>query len=268
MIEKGTKEKQDEQVQFSAFKAFCDSTVKQKQQAISDANDKIEVLQADIEKFEADAETLGKAVASLDADIATWEGDQKAADKVRAIENTDYTATHADLTSSIEAIQKGIDTLRAQHKDVKQTMTMLVQVRQASFITPPAKAAIDRYLAQDPSVADENMALAEPKANAFESQLQGIIDMLEGLAVKFENERTTLEKEETEAKHGYDMLAADLKGQIAAATEARTEKAEKKAAALQSAANSKGDLADTSTTRDDDSKYVSDLTSQTPAPPA
>merc|ERR1719230_2461168 len=140
-------------------------------------------------------------------------------------------------------------------------MTLLQQVRQASFITPPAKRAIENYLAQDPSVAEENLALAEPKANAFESQLQGIIDMLEGLAVKFENERTTLEKEETEAKHGYDMLAMDLKGQIAAATEARTEKAEKKAAALQSAADSKGDLADTSTTRDEDQKYVTDLIS-------
>merc|ERR1719456_287044 len=138
-------------------------------------------------------------------------------------------------------------------------MTLLQTVRQQSFIKPKAKAAIDNYLAQDPSVAEENMALAEPKANAFESQLQGIIDMLEGLAVKFENERTTLEKEETEAKHGYDMLAMDLKGQIAAANEARTEKAEKKAAALQSSADSKGDLTDTSTTRDDDAKYVQDM---------
>merc|ERR1719171_2848054 len=135
-------------------------------------------------------------------------------------------------------------------------MTLLQDVRQASFITPPAKRAIDNYLAQDPSVADENMALAEPKANAFESQLQGIIDMLEGLAQKFENERTTLEKEETEAKHGYDMLAADLTQQIGAATEARTEKAEKKADSLQAAADARGDMADTATTRDDDVKFV------------
>merc|ERR1719265_698234 len=53
----------------------------------------------------------------------------------------------------------------------------------------------------------------------------------------------------------------DLTGQIEAATEARTEKAEKKANALQNAADAKGDLSDTSTTRDDDSKYVSDLIS-------
>merc|ERR1719408_1224003 len=66
MIEKGTKEKEAEQVQFSAYKAFCDSTVSAKQKAISDANDKMEVLQADIQKFQSDAEGLGKAVAQLD----------------------------------------------------------------------------------------------------------------------------------------------------------------------------------------------------------
>merc|ERR1719408_256135 len=122
MIEKGTKEKDAEQVQFSAFKAFCDSTVSQKQTAISDANDKMEVLQADIQKFQSDAEGLGKAVSSLDEDISTWEGDFSAAGKVRSIENNDYTATHADYSSSIDALRKGIDTLRAQHHDVKQTM--------------------------------------------------------------------------------------------------------------------------------------------------
>merc|ERR1719247_458460 len=52
----------------------------------------------------------------------------------------------------------------------------------------------------------------------------------------------------------------DLKNQIDQATQGRTEKAEAKAKALQGAADAKGNLADTTTTRDDDSKYLSDLT--------
>merc|ERR1719375_2489584 len=43
------------------------------------------------------------------------------------------------------------------------------------------------------------------------------------------------------------------------ATNTRTEKAEKKGAALQGAADAEGDLTDTSTTQADDSKYVTDL---------
>merc|ERR550514_2721394 len=261
MIQKGTDEKNAEAVQFAAYKAFCDSTTADKQKAIKDANDKIEVLQADIEKFQTDATALGAEVAQLDEDISTWQKDTQAAQKVRDIENNDYQATHADYSSSIEALQNGIDTLRAQNHDLSQSAASLVQVRQQSFITPEAKRAIDQYLAQDPSIQDENLAVAAPEAKAFESQLQGIIDMLEGLRAKFTDERTSLEKEESEAKHAFEMLSMDLKGQIEAATEARTEKAEKKANSLQSAADAKGDLTDTSTTRDDDSKYVTDLIS-------
>merc|ERR1719261_1574514 len=56
------------------------------------------------------------------------------------------------------------------------------------------------------------------------------------------------------------MLQQDLKAQIGQATSARTEKSEAKAKALQSSADAKGDLQDTTTTRDDDSKYLADLT--------
>merc|ERR1719298_294876 len=85
--------------------------------------------------------------------------------------------------------------------------------------------------------------------------------MLTKLAGKFEDERTDLEKEETNARHAFEMLSQDLKAQISSATSSRTEKAEAKASALQAAADAKGDLQDTTTTRDDDSKYLADLTS-------
>jgi len=259
MIQKGTEEKNAEAVQFVAYKTFCDTTAADKNKAITEANAKIEKLQADIEKFSSDADGLGTVVASLDADLATWQNDVKAAMKVRDIEVNDYTATHADYSSSIEALQNGADTLRAQNHDMEQASSALVQVRQQSFITPEAKRAIDNFLAMDHDVTDENLAVAAPEAKGFESQLQGLIDMLDGLHAKFVDERTKLEKEESEAKHASEMLMADLKAQIEAGTESRNEKAEAKAQALQDAADSKGDLTDTSTTRDEDQKYVSDL---------
>merc|ERR1712159_325754 len=85
--------------------------------------------------------------------------------------------------------------------------------------------------------------------------------MLTKLAGKFEDERTDLEKEETNARHAFEMLSQDLKAQIGQATSARTEKSEAKAKALQSSADAKGDLQDTTATRDDDTKYLSDLVS-------
>jgi len=257
MVEKGKKEKHEEQVQFAAYKQFCDDTTVEKQRAIKEANEMIEMLQADIEKYEADAARLAKEIAKHDEDISTWEGDFKAATKVREIENADYIATHKDYTESIDALDEGIQTLKAQAHDVKQAAAALTQVSSSNIVPAESKRIIDAFLAQDP---DENLAVAAPEANAYEFQAQGIVDMLTKLGGKFEDERTELEKEETNARHAFEMLSQDLKAQIDQATQARTEKAEAKAKALQAAADSKGDLQDTTTTRDDDSKYLADLT--------
>merc|ERR1719409_1690509 len=137
MVEKGKNEKHEEQVQFAAYKQFCDDTTASKQGSIKEANEKIAVLQADIEQGEAQAAELGRAVAGHDADISTWEGDLKASNKVREIENTDYIATHKDYTESIQAIEDGIATLKKQAHDVAQGAAALTQVA-GSPIIPPA----------------------------------------------------------------------------------------------------------------------------------
>jgi len=109
---------------------------------------------------------------------------------------------------------------------------------------------------------DESHALkvSAPEANAYEFQSQGVVDMLEKLAGKFSDERSALEEEETEAVHSFEMLKADLDNQLSAAKASESEKSQAKAKALQGAADSKGALQDTVTTRDDDAKYTADLT--------
>jgi len=56
------------------------------------------------------------------------------------------------------------------------------------------------------------------------------------------------------------MLMQDLNAQIAQGTQDRDEKAESKAKKLQAKADANGDLKDTTSTRDADSKYLADLT--------
>merc|ERR1719181_2234506 len=53
----------------------------------------------------------------------------------------------------------------------------------------------------------------------------------------FEDERTDLEKEESNARHAYEMLIQDLTAQIETATEDREAKAQEKASKLQKAAD-------------------------------
>merc|ERR1719281_437935 len=257
MVEKGKKEKHEESLQFATYKQFCDSTIASKTKAIKEANEDIEGLQSDIEKYEADAATLGKQVSANDADISTWEGNLKAATKVREIEKEDYTATFADYGESITALEEGIATLMKENHATKQSAAALAQISQGPLIPEAQKRAIYSFLAQDPET--ENLAVAAPEANAYEFQAQGIVDMLNGLKEKFEDEQSDLEKKEMNAQNAHEMLTADLKSQIRDATEDRTEKSEQKAEALEGAAEAKGDMAATTGTRDDDSKYTEDL---------
>merc|ERR1719421_618637 len=77
-----------------------------------------------------------------------------------------------------------------------------------------------------------------------------------------QDERTDLEKEESNARHAYEMLIQDLTAQIETATEDREAKAQEKASKLQKAAEDKGDLADTTATRDADQVYLDDLVAE------
>merc|ERR1740130_2146942 len=176
MMEKGKKEKHDEQVQFAAFKQFCDDTTAEKKANIEDAAEQIDILKADIQQYATDAEMLEKKVGELRADISTWGGDIKAASGVREIEKTDYDATHKDYSESVDALERAIAVLKKQAKDRKQAdLIQVSNLKNMNFIPQEAKRAIDLFLAQDP---DETLAVSAPEANAYEFQSQGIVDML------------------------------------------------------------------------------------------
>jgi DNA repair exonuclease SbcCD ATPase subunit len=199
---------------------------------------------------------LTKEIAEHDEDISVWQGDIKAATKVRDIEKADYDATHTDYSESVDALERAIAVLKKQSHDRKQAS--LIQLKKLQLIPNDAKKVIDAFLQQDP---DEGLAVSAPEANAYEFQSGGVVEMLEKLLDKFIEERTTLEKEEMNAKHAYDMLMQDLNAQVSQAETDRDEKAEFKADTLQSKADATGDLQDTTTTRAEDEKYLADLTS-------
>jgi DNA repair exonuclease SbcCD ATPase subunit len=258
MLEKGKKEKHGEQVQFAAYKQFCDDTTTEKTRSIAEAEETIGVLKADIQKFSANAARLTKEIAGLDEDISIWNGDIKAATNVREIEKADYDAMHTDYSESVDALQRAIAVLKKQSHDRTQK-SALMQVSNLALIPENAKVTIDAFLQQSGEDV-EGLAVTAPEANGYEFQSSGVVEMLEKLLDKFIDERTTLEKEEMNSKHAYDMLMQDLKAQIAQGEADRDAKAESKAKNLQNKADANGDLKDTTTTMNADKKYLADLT--------
>jgi hypothetical protein len=261
MRAKGVQEKQDEQVRFAKYTQFCDDTSAEKKSLIEDANGMIEQLQADIQKAEADAASLARDIAGLDSDIAGWTQDQEEATKQRKDGNADFTVVHKDYAESIDALARALSTLKSQDYDRKQGSALLQKVSVLSRVPTQARRVIASFLATDSEVHDP-MSVSAPQASSYEFQSGGVIDMLQDLHDKFEDELRTAEKEEMQAEHAFKLMMLSLENNIKASTEEREAKAAVKAEREEAAAAATGDLADTTAARDEDTEYLATLTSQ------
>merc|ERR1719408_1043767 len=128
------------------------------------------------------------------------------------------------------------------------------------LIPAHAKRIIAAFLGTDENVKGFEDFRA-PEASGYEFQSGGVVEMLEKLLTKFEDERATLEREESNARHAYEMLSQDLANQISTATETRNTKAEQKSSTEQANADAKVSLEETTAARDSDQRYLDETTS-------
>merc|ERR1719253_1753433 len=154
MKAKGIKEKQDEEVSFTSFKQWCDDTTRQRQESITEAEEKMEQLTADIQKATSDIATLADEIQALDNQIASWNQDKKAATEVRQKEKADYQTTHTDYSESIDAVGRALSVLKQQAFDRKQAAMLLQEVTKHKRVPVSARQVVAAFLSdglgQDP----------------------------------------------------------------------------------------------------------------------
>jgi len=265
MLEKGKKEKHEEEVLFTESRQFCEDEESTKTLAINEEVSTIEGLTALIAKDTADAAHLLKLISVLDKDEDVWSGDIKAATKVRDIEKADYSKTHKDYSESIEAIEHAVQVLKKQSHDRKQQEEALVQLSSLHRLTPGAKRALDAFFQQedgestDDRESTQDSEMGAPEANAYEFQSHGVVDMLQKLLDKFIDERTNLEKEETNSQNAYTLLMQDLKAQIVQAVKDKHGKQLSRSKRLASKADESGDKKKEEELEVMDTKYLKDL---------
>merc|ERR1719310_19035 len=267
---KGKQEKQDEEVRFAAFEGFCKSQSAQMTKAIAEGKEEIEQLKADIQKAVSDATVASKEIASLDKDMAAWEEDKVEATKMREEAKATYDEVHADYTKSIDAVERALNVLKAGPASLAQTS--LLQLSTLGRVPAKAKHLIMSFLQRDtqpmPALLQDAEAQADgigssaPEAKAFESSSGGVIDMVTQLGEKFEDERTALEKKESEEKHSYNMMVQELVNQIKAAKQERASASSTKSSSLQAKAEAEGALAEPTDTLAADEKFLADLTAE------
>jgi len=250
MLEKGKKEKHEEEVRFAAYREWCSNVLVEKGQSVTTALEQIDHLKADIQASQTEAEELSVKINEIHGDVATWQGDVKAATNVRSIERNTYIAEHKDYSESIDAIGRAVQVLKQQAANKPQADALLQKVMDSA--PAHSKQVVETFLAQ----IDD--AQSPPEANGYEFRSHSVIDMLEKLNDKFVEERTSLEREEVNKKHAYEILRQELTDSVRNAEDSVTSKTQRRAKALQAAAGMKGDLDDTTTSKTDDEKFARD----------
>jgi len=249
MIVKGKSEKHVEETEFAEFQQWCDSTREATKKSITEAAARIEQLEADIIKADADAEEAAEDSKELTAQADKEEAEAAAATAVRKQEKADYDATHTDLSESIDAVERALSVLKSREADVPQS---LMQLRDSVHLPAEAKASIEALLAISQA----------PEANAYEFQGGGVVDMLEKLRLKFQDELLALQKAEIASKGNYEVLLQRLTQSVIDQRERADAKTAFKAQRTEDSASAAGDLDITKTGKAADEKTLSDTNTE------
>jgi len=267
MKNKALKEKENEIAVFGEFTEFCEDTEVTKSRAIKEGTEQSEKLSADIQKYTSNANVLSQEILKLDESISLAEKDKADATRVREGEKADFDKTHADYVESIEDLEVASMKLKEMMTAVKSASaaSLLQNLASAPHMPDRARRTLMTFIAEG---SDEDRAfsqgihlLQQPQATTvnFESKSGGIVQMMDDLKEKLEDERTKLEQEEMAKQHSFDMMAASLTDAINQQTDSRSDKTATKKQMETSAADAKGELATTQTTLAEDTKYLDDL---------
>merc|ERR1719375_323531 len=266
MQAKGKSEKEDEAARFAEYKTFCKDTAWDKTTNIKTATAAIEQLSADIDKGASDAAEAAKAISTLDADLTAWKSDITVQTRERKEAKAVFDTVHADYTESIDAVQRALATLKAGPGLSAASLLQVKSLMSLNKVPAQSKNKILAFLQNAPTNAllqDAEM-LEQPQAKQvnYESSSGSIIEMVESLGDKFEDERAALEEKESNEKHTYDMMMQDLNSQVTYATEELDSKTAFKAKTEEEKATNEGDLSDTSASKAEDEKFLADLTAE------
>merc|ERR1719160_316441 len=218
----------------------------------------MEQYEADIAAAESDVIKLGDEILALNAEIDSKKAEMVAETKVRDEAKALYKKTHKDYGESVEATHKAKDVLSAQSGDVAQAMMFIQTLSKKSYVPRSAMRVLDAYLqtgAGTPAPPDE-LAVSAPEANAYEFQSADMLDKMED---KFVDKRDELEKDEMDNKHKYEMLMQTLQDATEKLKKQLGRKAERKTQREEDGAAAKGELKDTTASRDEDQKYLDDV---------
>jgi chromosome segregation ATPase len=250
-----TREGEVEAKAYRKYMAWCDKTaagtdfeVKTSSKKQAKLGAKIDELKSDVEVGTAKIEDLSKAVSSAEAEL-------KEATAIRTQEKTDFAASEKELLSTVNTLERAITILEKEMaksgaalaqldtknlENIVQTLSAVVSAAGFSSEDTQRLTALVQQQQKDED-ADEEL-LAAPAAAKYETHSGGVVELLEDLKEKAENELAEARKAEAEAAHNYAMLKQSLTDKEKADSKDMTEHKSGVAGAKEEGSVAAGDL--------------------------
>jgi len=266
MKTKGIAEKDSEIATFKTFMQFCKDTMASKEKSVTDTADEIEKLSADIGMYNAEAKVLGKEITKLDASADDTKNEMAKSKAQFEVEKSDYQDTHAEYETNIADIEVGTSQLKSMMSALdgasQGNAMSLVQKMVAKARLPESAVQVLRSFIEKSSRTRSEDDLSAPEGNKFESQSGGVVEMMERLTERLEDQKTTLEQEFVKARGAYQMTQQTLTDQLDRDLTLRNHKTGAKKQKENSAAAAEGDKASSETSKATDEGFLKDLYSE------
>jgi len=254
---KVTKEGEAEAKAYKEFVAWCDNAATNKKFELKEATAKKAKLEAAISKTSSDVEGAETKIEELAASISTSEDQLKSAAEVRSKEAADFSASESELMDTIDTLSRALSVIEREmarnpaafaQMDASSTQKLVASlgavVDAAAFTGADREKLVALVQATQGGEAEDD-ELGAPAAAAYKSHGAGIVDVLEDLKDKAEEELSDLRKAEASSKHSYAMLRQSLEDQSNADAKDLGDEKAAKASAEEAKATATGELEET-----------------------
>jgi chromosome segregation ATPase len=262
------KEGEEAQHLYTEFAEMCEDRSRELHNEIKTGKATIGELTATIEKAAADITVFEEKVGDLAGTISDDEADLAKATKIRAKENADFSAEEKELMATINTIERATHIVEkemaggaslAQVSNMQNVAQALTAMVDAQAINSADGANLMALLQNEERSEDNSDEVGAPDPAAYKSQSGGIVDTLEGLLSKAEEQLEDVRKTETAALQAFEMQKQSLEDKIKFANKEMAEAKKSLAATSETKATAEGDLEVSKKDLAEDTKALEEL---------
>jgi chromosome segregation ATPase len=221
---KVTKEGESADKAYREYVEWCDDAASEKRHEIKSSTSKKQKLESSIDKLTAEITLCASKIDKLAESAASAGKDLEAATAIRKKEAADFESNEAELMDTVDTLKRAISIVTKEaeknpasfaqvdisnFKAVMQSLSAVVDAASLSAANKDKLMALVQSSQQAQDAGDDELSGA-PAAAVYKSHSAGLVDLMEDLQEKAEEDLGALRKAEANEKQNYLMLKQSL----------------------------------------------------------